>query len=185
MYVFGILRFSGPFGLVNEISEECVLTHSLIIIKEEVNMANKTEITALALAEPTAKELGVYIVDVSYANGILCYYIDREGGVGIDECEKFSRAVEEVLDKEDIIATEYSLEVSSPGVDRKLKKEREFLYYLGREVEVKLFAPLDGVKEFDGILKAYSDKTATIDCNGEEKQIAVKDAVYIRLKFVF
>lgn len=183
--MLGILRFSKFYSLVNANSEECVLTHSLIIIKEEDDMANKTEITALSLAEETAEKLGVYIVDVSYANGILCYYIDREGGVGIDECEAFSRAVEEVLDREDIIASEYSLEVSSPGVDRKLKKEREFLYYLGRKVEVKLFAPLDGVKEFDGILKDYSDKTATIECNGEEKQIPVKDAVYIRLKFVF
>lgn len=148
-------------------------------------MANKTEITALELAEPTARDLGVYIVDVSYSNGILCYYIDREGGVGIDECEKFSRAVELVLDKEDIIDSEYSLEVSSPGVDRKLKKEREFLYYLGREVKVKLYAPLNGVKEFDGVLKAYSDKTATVESNGEDIEIPVKDAVYIRLKFVF
>ena len=86
----------------------------------------------------------------SLQNGVLCYYIDREGGVGIDECESFSRAVEVILDKEDIIPSEYSLEVSSPGVDRKLTKEREFLYYLGREVEVKLYAQKDGVKEFDG-----------------------------------
>lgn len=148
-------------------------------------MANKTEIKALGIAEPVATELGVYIVDVSYANGILCYYIDREGGVGIDECEKFSRAVEVVLDKEDIIESEYSLEVSSPGVDRKLKKEREFLYYIGREVEVKLYAPINGVKEFDGILKGYADNTATIENNGEAIQIPVKDAAYIRLKFVF
>ena len=114
-------------------------------------MANKIEQLALTLAEPTAEEMGMYIVDVTYQNGVLCYYIDREGGVGIDECESFSRAVEVILDKEDIIPSEYSLEVSSPGVDRKLTKEREFLYYLGREVEVKLYAQKDGVKEFDGI----------------------------------
>lgn len=148
-------------------------------------MANKTEITALAAAEKTAEELGVYIVDVSYANGILCYYIDCEGGVDIDKCEEFSRAVEVILDADDIINHEYSLEVSSPGVDRKLKKEREFLYYIGREVEVKLYAARDGVKEFDGVLKAYADKTATIECDGEDIQIPVKDMVYIRLKFVF
>lgn len=148
-------------------------------------MANKIENTALSLAEATAEEQGVYIVDVSYSGGVLCYYIDREGGVGIDECEAFSRAVELVLDKEDIIDTEYSLEVSSPGVDRKLKKEREFLYYTGREVEIKLYAPMDGVKEFDGILKGYHDKTAVVEYNGTTVEIPVKDAVYIRLKFVF
>ena len=61
------------------------------------------------------------------------FYIDKDGGVGIDECEKFSRAVEEVLDKNDPIEQNYSLEVSSPGVDRKLVKEREFLCYIGRK----------------------------------------------------
>ena len=148
-------------------------------------MANKTEQHALTLAEPTAEEMGMYIVDVTYQNGVLCYYIDREGGVGIDECESFSRAVEVILDKEDIIPSEYSLEVSSPGVDRKLTKEREFLYYLGREVEVKLYAQKDGVKEFDGILKGYADRTATKEYNGNDMEIPIKEAVYIRLKFIF
>lgn len=148
-------------------------------------MANKIENAALAVAEPVAEERGVYIVDVSYASGVLCYYIDKDDGVGIDECEAFSRAVEVLLDSEDIIDKEYSLEVSSPGVDRKLKKDREFMYYIGREVEVKLFAPLDGVKEFDGVLKDYKDKTAFIEYNGSVIEIPVKNASYIRLKFVF
>ena len=148
-------------------------------------MADKTEQLALTLAEPTAEEMGMYIVDVTYQNGVLCYYIDREGGVGIDECESFSRAVEVILDKEDIIPSEYSLEVSSPGVDRKLTKEREFLYYLGREVEVKLYAQKDGVKEFDGILKGYAAKGVTIEYNGKDMEIPIKEAVYIRLKFIF
>ncbi len=148
-------------------------------------MANKIEALALELAEATAEKLGVYIVDVSYADGILCYYIDCDGGVGIDKCEKFSRAVEVVLDEKDIIDKEYSLEVSSPGVDRKLNSEREFMYYKGREVEVKLYAPVDGKKEFSGILADYHDKTAVIDRDGNEMEIPVKDAAYIRLKFVF
>lgn len=154
-------------------------------------MANKIEEQALVLAEKTAEEQGVYIVDVSYGGGVLCYYIDAEGGVSIDKCEEFSRAVETVLDKEDIIENEYSLEVSSPGVDRKLKKEREFLYYCGREVEVKLYAAKsiaegsNPVKEFDGILKSYSDKKAIIETDASEVEIPLKEAVYIRLKFVF
>lgn len=148
-------------------------------------MANKIETEALRLAEAVAQATGVYIVDVEYANGILCYYIDCEGGVGIDKCEEFSRAVEQILDREDIIDKEYSLEVSSPGVDRKLRSEREFLYYKGREVEVKLYAPIGGVKEFDGILKDFRDKTVTVTVNGEDMEIAQKDAVYVRLKFVF
>lgn len=146
---------------------------------------NNIELKALELGEDVAQSLGVYIVDTEYANGILCYYIDCDGGVGIDKCEEFSRAVEEILDREDIIDKEYSLEVSSPGVDRKLKTEREFNYYKGREVEVKLYAPLDGVKEFDGILTGYENKVVTVEVNGKPVEIPQKDAVYIRLKFVF
>lgn len=148
-------------------------------------MANKVETAALTIAEDVAQQEGVYIVDVSYSDGVLCYYIDKDGGVGIDDCEAFSRSVEKLLDEKDIIDTEYSLEVSSPGVDRKLTKEREFLYYIGREVDVKLYAARDGVKEFSGILKGYGDKVALIEKDGQDLQLPLKDTVYIRLKFVF
>ena len=147
--------------------------------------SRKTEERALELGESIAKEQGVYIVDTSYADGVLCYYIDKPGGIGIDECESFSRAVEPLLDEADIIEKEYSLDVSSPGVDRKLKKEREFLYYIGREVDVKLYKAENGVKEFTGVLKDYKDKTAFVELDGEVKEIPVKQAVYIRLSFKF
>lgn len=147
--------------------------------------ASKIEETALKLGEKIAEEQRVYIVDVEYSKGVLCYYIDKEGGVGIDECETFSRSVEPVLDDEDPIDCEYSLEVSSPGVDRKLKKEREFLYYTGREVEVKLYAARDGIKEYEGVLRGFHDKTAVIETEDGELEQPLKDAVYIRLKFVF
>lgn len=143
------------------------------------------ETQALELAEKIAQQQNVYIVDVSYSGGILCYYIDKEGGVGIDDCEAFSRAVEPIIDEADPIDSEYSLEVSSPGVDRKLKKKREFLYYLGREVEVKLFAARDGIKEFDGILEDYYNKTAVIKTEKGNIELPIKDAAYIRLKFTF
>lgn len=152
-------------------------------------MANKTEIKALGAGEKIASEQGVYIVDVTYKKAddsySLCYYIDKEGGIGIDECESFSKAVEEVLDKENFINEAYTLEVSSPGADRKLTKEREFLYYIGREVDVKLYKAEDGVKEFTGVLKDFKDGTAAIDIDGEIKEIPAKDAAYIRLSFKF
>ena len=148
-------------------------------------MANKIETLALELSDQIADEQGVYVVDVSYKNGILCFYIDKDGGVGIDECEAFSRAVEAVLDEKDPIEGEYSLEVSSPGVDRKLVKEREFKYYIGREVDVKLYAAEDGVKEYEGVLKGFSDNTAEIELNGEIRRVPVKNAVYIKLHFNF
>ncbi|MCH5210606.1 MAG: ribosome maturation factor RimP [Oscillospiraceae bacterium] len=152
-------------------------------------MANKTEIRALELGESVAEEQEVYIVDVTYRkeNGeySLCYYIDKNGGVGIDECEKFSKAVEEVLDREDFIENNYTLEVSSPGADRKLTKEREFLYYRDREVDVKLYKAENGAKEFCGVLKDYKDGTAYIETDGEIMEIPAKSAVYIRLSFKF
>ena len=152
-------------------------------------MANKTEAIAIELAESIAGEMGLYIVDVSYkkegATYSLCYYVDKAGGVGIDDCEAFSRAVETVLDEKDPIEENYTLEVSSPGVDRKLTKEREFIYYKGREVDVKLFKETDGRKEFSGTLEKFEDKVATIDCQGEKVLVPQKDAAYIRLSFSF
>ena len=150
-------------------------------------MANKTEAIALELAEKTAEELGVYIVDVSYkkegSDYVLCYYIDKEGGVGIDDCEAFSRALDPIIDAADPIEGNYTLEVSSPGADRRLVKEREFLYYIGRKVDVKLFKAVDGEKEFTGTLTGYADKTAEIEKDGKKISIPVKEASYIRLSF--
>lgn len=152
-------------------------------------MANKTEIQALNAAEKTAEEQGVYIVDVTYKKSddsySLCYYIDKEGGIGIDECEAFSKAIEQVLDELDLIETNYTLEVSSPGADRQLTKEREFLYYIGREVDVKLYKAENGKKEFSGTLTDFKDGTAFIEADGETMAITAKQAVYIRLKFEF
>lgn len=152
-------------------------------------MANKTETIAIELASELAEKMGLYIVDVSYKKEgptySLCYYIDKEGGVGIDDCEAFSRAVEEILDEKDPIKENYTLEVSSPGADRKLTKEREFLYYLGREVDVKLFSAVDGRKEFSGVLEDFSEKTAYISCEGEKIPVPVKEAAYIKLSFRF
>ena len=112
-------------------------------------------------------------------------FIDKEGGVGIDDCEKFSRAFEEEIDKSDPIEKEYILEVSSPGVDRKLNTEREFLHYLGREVDVKLYKAVNGVKEFSGILKSYENEVVVVEAGGKPREINVKDAAFIKLHFEF
>lgn len=153
-------------------------------------MANQTETAALALAEKTAEEQGVYIVDVSYkkegGDYILRYFIDKAGGVGIDDCERFSRALDPILDEQDPVGGNYTLEVSSPGADRRLVKEREFLYYIGRRVDVKLFKPLGtGEKEFSGVLAGFSGKTAEIDTDGRIVAVPLKEAAYIKLSFEF
>lgn len=150
---------------------------------------SKIEDAVLEMSDKLAEEMNFSVVDVEYKKEgeerILRVYIDKEGGVGLDDCELFSRALEEIIDKKDPIPEAYSLEVSSPGLDRQLKKEREFLHYLGRQVEVKLYKTLNEKKEFDGILKDYKEKKAYIESDGEIMEIDPKDAAYIRLYFKF
>ncbi len=152
-------------------------------------MANKIEEHALEIGNKIAGETGMYVVDVTYkkADGknVLCFYIDKDGGVGIDDCETFSRMAEPVLDESNIIEDSYSLEVSSPGADRRLKKEREFRYYIGRIVDVKLYKAADGIKEFSGVLAEYDGGTAVIEAENGRISVPVKDAAYIKLHFEF
>ncbi len=150
-------------------------------------MANKIQTLAFELGDPLAEKLGMYIVDIQFkreeGTQVLRVFIDKEGGVGIDDCETFSRSFEEILDRQDPIESEYLLEVSSPGVDRQLKTDREFCYYVGREVDVKLYKAEKGKKEFSGELVDYSDKIAHIRTDGELLKINIKDAAFIKLHF--
>lgn len=150
-------------------------------------MANSTENKVMALAEPIARAAGVDIIDIEFKkegkDWFLRVYLDKEGGVSIDDCETVSRSLSDVLDAEDPIEQNYCLEVSSPGADRILKKEREFLYYIGRAVDVKLYKAADGKKEFSGTLAGYQDKTAQIVCDGQTIDVPLSEAAYIRLSF--
>ena len=152
-------------------------------------MANKTEELVYELGDKLAEELEFYLVHAEYKkeNGeyYLRLYIDKDGGVGIDDCEVYSRAISDKLDELDPIKEAYVLEVSSPGADRKLTTEREFNHYIGREVDVKLYAARNGQKEISGILSGYENDVAKIEVDGDVVEIARKDAVYIRLSFRF
>ncbi len=159
-------------------------------LRERENiMANKTETIVMGMAETAAEKLGYYVVDVSYKKEAgewhLRIFIDKDGGVGIDDCEKMSGVMSDMLDANDPTDTNYILEVSSPGADRTLTKEREFLYYIGREVDVKLFAAVDGVKEFSGILEDYKNSTAVITTENGTVEVKKSDAAYIKLHFEF
>lgn len=116
---------------------------------------------------PIADRLSLKIYDVEFVKEgeeyYLRVYIDKDGGVTIDDCEAASRALSDELDKEDFISEAYILEVSSPGLGRTLKKERHYLNSLGQEIEIKTYKPIDGLKEFTGILKDYKDNTAVIE----------------------
>ena len=121
------------------------------------------------------------LVDVEYvkegSNFYLRIYVDKEGGIAINDCETISRAIEKELDREDFIQEAYILEVSSPGLTRPLKKERDYQRNLGKPVEVHLFKPVEVDKEkvkiFIGDLKAYDEKTVSLDI-GEKKEEIVE-----------
>lgn len=114
-----------------------------------------------------ATQNGVTVYDVEYvkegSDMYLRAYIDKEDGVTIDDCEAVSRAFSDALDAADFIEDAYILEVSSPGLGRSLKKDRHFENSLLMEVEVKTYKPIDGTKEFVGLLKAYDKDTFTIE----------------------
>lgn len=146
----------------------------------------KTEEMLLPIIEANNYEL----VDVEYvkegANWYLRAYIDKEGGITVDDCEVVSRALGEILDKNDFIEGGYILEVSSPGLGRPLKKERDFERSLGDEVEVRTYRAIDKQKEFTGILKAYDKDNITLEFEDEtEMNIARAEIALIRLAFDF
>lgn len=135
------------------------------------NYEEKTE----KLLEPIVASLGFSVVDVEYvkegADYYLRAYIDKEGGITVDDCEKVSRSLEEKLDTEDFIPNAYILEVSSPGLGRQLKKEKHYLANIGEKVDVKLYKAIDKVKEFVGILKAYENGRFVFEVDGKEIEL--------------
>ena len=119
------------------------------------------------IAIPKIEALGLEFIDCEYkkegSQWVLRLYIDKKGGVGLDDCEAVSRSVEEALDAEDPIPTAYTFEVSSPGLDRPLKTDRDYERYEGEDVEVSLYAARDGKKIFTGKLAGKTGGTVCID----------------------
>ncbi|HIY55818.1 MAG TPA: ribosome maturation factor RimP [Candidatus Dorea merdavium] len=142
------------------------------------------------LLTPIVEEYGFELVDVEYVKeGSTWYlrsYIDKPGGISIDDCEKVSRRLSDLLDQEDFIEDAYIMEVSSPGLGRPLKKEKDFRRSLGEEVEIRTYRMIDKQKEFTGILKDYDENTVTITLADEtEKTFDKDDIALIRLAFDF
>ncbi|TMN23608.1 ribosome maturation factor RimP [Lentibacillus cibarius] len=123
--------------------------------------------TTEELIDPILEEKGLELVDIEYVkegkNWFLRVYIDKSGGVDINECGVVSEQLSEKLDQADPVKGAYFLEVSSPGVERPLKSKDDFQKNLGNNVYVKLYEPIDGQKEYEGILKAFDGNTATIE----------------------
>ena len=122
--------------------------------------------------EKYAAPMGIEIVDVEAKGEELTVFIETESGVDLDTCEKFHNAIMEPIDELDpSFGAAYTLNVSSPGLDRPFKTERDFERNLGKEVEVKLYAPLKGKKLLEGVLAAYDENSVTVLCGGGEEKI--------------
>ena len=147
-------------------------------------MAKVTD-TVAALARPVVEEAGCTMWDVEYVkeagSWFLRVYIDREGGVSIDDCEAVSRPLSDLLDQADPIEGSYTFEVSSAGADRALKKPEHFVRFQGEEVEVRLYRPREGRKEFVGRLGGYEDGGVTLDAGGEEIMFSKQEIALVRL----
>ncbi|MGM9551781.1 MAG: ribosome maturation factor RimP [Clostridia bacterium] len=149
----------------------------------------KIEAILEEIALPICQDTGVYIYECEYKKEGGSYYlrlfIDKDGGVTIDDCENVSRKVNDKLDELDPIKEEYIFEVSSPGIDRKLTRNWHFEKALGKGIDVKLFAPIEGSKSLSGTLIACDEDTLTIDYGGKIIQIEKSKASSIRLAFEF
>lgn len=130
------------------------------------------------LAEEVAEELGYEIVDIEFQNGskhdLLSIFIYKKEGIDLDDCTEMSRNLEKKLDDLDILKSPYYLEISSPGLDRPLKTKDDYRRNVGKEVDLKLYAPIDGKKEFSFVLDKYDDEFVYCNIDGEELKIPIK-----------
>ena len=152
--------------------------------------ANNTELKVLPLLEPIVEANGLELVDLEFVkegvNWYLRVYIDKEGGVTLDDCEVVSRTLEAKLDEKDPIEQAYILEVSSPGLDRPLKKEADFVKFQGEIIDVKLYKAVNGSKQYQGKLLGLENGMLSIEeDNGNVVTFEHKDAASVRLAVVF
>ena len=151
-------------------------------------MSKITDLTA-ELARPVVEACGCTLWDVEYikeaGSWYLRLYIDKEGGISIDDCEAVSRGVDPLLDEADPIQDPYTFEVSSAGADRPLKKPEHFEAFMGAEVDVKFYKAVNGQKNCTGILAGYEDVNVTLEMGGETVTFDKKEIAFVRLHVSF
>ncbi len=149
-------------------------------------MANIEE-KVQTIVEPIIEELGYSLYDVEYAKEgkdyFLRIFIDNETGISLNDCEKVTNAINDVLDNEDYIKDGYFLEVSSPGIERIIRKEKHLEQNIGNEVEIKLFRPIDKQKNLSGTLLRYDKESIYLNVNSEEKKIEKQNIAQIKTKY--
>lgn len=150
---------------------------------------SKIEEQVQSLLEPIIVNLGYDLYDVIYAkegkNYCLRIFIDKDEGIGIEDCEKVNNAIDEILDEKDLIPESYFLEVSSPGVERHLRKEKHFQKNIGKEIMIKLYRPVNKKREFIGILKSFKDNKIALEVEKEILEFELKDTVSVNTVFNF
>lgn len=148
------------------------------------------EVKTESLVMPLIEENNFELVDVEYVkeggNNFLRVYIDKEGGITVDDCEIVSRALSDLLDVEDYIPDAYILEVSSPGLGRQLKKDKDFKRSIGEVIELHLYKGINKQKDFEGVLTAFDEETITVELeDGSEMTFRRPEISMVRLAIEF
>ena len=133
--------------------------------------------SVIELIEPGLLAKGLELVDVEFKkegkNWVLRVFIDKEGGVTLEDCQKISRLAGDLIEVEEVIEPAYTMEVSSPGLNRVLKKEKDFIRFSGKKIGVQCHAPLNGRKKFTGILKDFKNQSIHLEVDGQLQIISI------------
>lgn len=137
----------------------------------------------MQLVSPIAEELGLHVLEVTYEKRFdgmnLTVVIDKEGGVTIDDCERMHNAISDPLDELDPIENSYTLNVSSPGLDRPLKLDWDYKRNLGKKISVKLYKPMDGKKTFQGVLESYDENSFVLNTGKQQLTFVKKETALV------
>lgn len=148
-------------------------------------MSKKITQRVWELAQPVVEGFGLKLWDVEYvregADWFLRLYIDKDSPVDISDCEKVSRAMDPILDREDPIPDSYNFEVCSAGCERVLKRPSDFQQFLGSPVLVKLYRPREGRKEYVGVLQGHEDGTTILEVDGKQMEFTPEETALVRL----
>jgi ribosome maturation factor RimP len=141
--------------------------------------------SVIELIEPSLLAKGLELVDVEFKkegkNWVLRVFIDKEGGVTLEDCQKISSLVGDLIEVEEVIEPTYIMEVSSPGLNRVLKKEKDFIRFSGKKIGVQCHAPLNGRKKFTGILKDFKNQSIHLEVDGQLQKIAINQVAKANL----
>jgi len=141
--------------------------------------------SVIELIEPSLLAKGIELVDVEFKkegkNWVLRVFIDKEGGVTLEDCQKISSLVGDLIEIEEVIEPAYTMEVSSPGLNRVLKKEKDFIRFSGKKIGVQCHAPLNGRKKFTGILKDFKNQSIHLEVDGQLQIIPINRVAKVNL----